>query len=237
MVRLLKDESLVASWENFFEDHARSDIETIALSYPEKRSLYVNYWDIDKHDPGLSDLLINQPYKSIYNAEEALKGMDVCIEKKLNIHFRVFDLPDTQKILIRKIRANHLGKYAAIEGLVKKVTEVRPKLKIAAFQCQKCGAIIKLEQDEDILKEPSECYEDQGGCGRVSSFKLIQNLSSFVDSQKIEIQENPEGLRGGAQPERISVYLEDDLVGEIAPGDRVVVNRRRTAIAIYPAAE
>jgi hypothetical protein len=27
-------------------------------------------------------------------------------------------------------------------------------------------------------------------------------------------QENPEGLRGGAQPERISAYLEDDLVGD-----------------------
>ena len=112
----------------------------------------------------------------------------------------------------------------AIDGLVKKRTEVRPKLKIGAFQCQKCGAVIRIEQDEDILKEPSECYEDQGGCGRVSSFKLLSNLSQFIDSQKIEIQENPEGLRGGAQPERISVFLEDDLVGEIAPGDRVIVN-------------
>jgi replicative DNA helicase Mcm len=112
----------------------------------------------------------------------------------------------------------------ATEGLVKKRTEVRPKLKVGAFQCQKCGAIMKIEQEEDIIKEPSECYEDQGGCGRVSSFKLLSNLSEFIDSQKIEIQENPEGLRGGAQPERISVFLEDDLVGEIAPGDRVVVN-------------
>jgi len=49
-------------------------------------------------------------------------------------------------------------------------------------------------------------------------------LSEFIDSQKIEIQENPEGLRGGAQPERISVYLEDDLVGEISPGDRIIAN-------------
>jgi replicative DNA helicase Mcm len=83
---------------------------------------------------------------------------------------------------------------------------------------------MRIEQDEDILKEPSECFEDQGGCGRVSSFKLSTTLSLFIDSQKIEIQENPEGLRGGAQPERISVYLEDDLAGRVAPGDRVIVN-------------
>jgi replicative DNA helicase Mcm len=223
-VRLLKDESLVASWQNFFEDQCRPKIETIALSYPEERSLLVNYWDIDKYDPKLAELLILQPYKAIFNAEEALKNIDVAVENKLKLHFRVHGLPETNKIVIRKIRANHLGKLTAIEGLVKKRTEVRPKLQVAAFQCHKCVAIIKVEQEEDILKEPSECYEDQGGCGRVSSFKLLSSLSTFIDSQKIEIQENPEGLRGGAQPERISVYLEDDLVGEIAPGDRIIAN-------------
>lgn len=219
----MKDESLVASWQSFFEENCKSEIETIALEYPENRSLIVDYWDIDKADPKLTETLINQPYKALFNAEEALKNIDAAAEHKLQLHLRVDNLPDTQKILIRKIRANHLGKYTAIEGLVKKATEVRPKLQIAAFQCQKCGAVIKIDQEEDILKEPSECYEDQGGCGRISSFKLLMNHSTFIDSQKIEIQENPEGLRGGAQPERISAYLEDDLVGMLAPGDRVIV--------------
>ena len=224
MVKLLKDESLLAQWQKFFEENCKPDIETVALEYPEKRSLFVDYWDIDKADPKLTDLLINQPYKAKYNADEALKNIDVASENKLQLHFRVTNIPDTNRIAVRKIRANHLGKLAAVEGLVKKRTEVRPKLQVGAFQCQKCGAVIRIEQDEEILKEPPECYEDQGGCGRVSSFKLLSNLSSFIDSQKIEIQESPEGLRGGAQPERIAVYLEDDLVGEIAPGDRVIVN-------------
>jgi hypothetical protein len=55
---------------------------------------------------------------------------------------------------------------------------------------------------------------------------LCLSLSQFIDSQKIEIQENPEGLRGGAQPERISIYLEDDLVSTdcLNPGDKVSIN-------------
>jgi len=224
MVRLLKDESLTASWQSFFEEQCKSDIETLATEYPEKRSLLVDYWSIDKADEKLAETLLLQPFKAIFNAEEALKSIDVAAEQKLQLHFRVFNIPEDKQILIRKIRANSLGKLIAVEGLVKKITEVRPKLEMAAFQCQKCGAIIRIDQDEDILKEPSECYEDQGGCGRVSSFKLSTTLSSFIDSQKIEIQENPEGLRGGAQPERISVHLEDDLVGKVAPGDRVIVN-------------
>jgi len=224
LVKLLKDESLVSQWQNFFEEHCKPAIETVALEYPEKRSLYVDYWDIDEADSKLAELILEQPYKAIYNAEEALRNVGSAAENKLRLHLRLTNLPDTNKIIIRKIRANHLGKFMAIDGLVKKRTEVRPKLLVGAFQCMKCGAVIKVEQEEDILKEPSECHEDQGGCGRVSSFKLLPTLSQFIDSQKIEIQENPEGLRGGAQPERISVFLEDDLVGEIAPGDRVIVN-------------
>jgi replicative DNA helicase Mcm len=222
MVRLVKDETLTASWQDFFEDKCKSEIETLATEYPDKRSLLIDYWDVDKADPKLAELLIHQPFKTLFNAEEALKLIDVSMEQKLQLHFRVKNIPESQKILIRKIRANRLGSFIAVEGLIKKITEVRPKLEVAAFQCHKCGAVIRMEQDEDILKEPSECYEDQGGCGRVSSFKLSTTLSTFIDSQKIEIQENPEGLRGGAQPERISVYLEDDLVGGVAPGDRVM---------------
>ena len=48
--------------------------------------------------------------------------------------------------------------------------------------------------------------------------------SKFVDTQKIEIQEPPEGLRGGSQPERLAGYIEDDLSGKISPGDRVIIN-------------
>lgn len=224
MLKLLKDKSLSSAWQNFFEENFKSDIETIAPEYPEKRSILIDYWDIDRINPSLAEGVIDHPYKYIFNAEEALKNIDVASGEKLNLHFRIKNLPEINRISVRNIRANHLGKLKAIEGLVKKRTEVRPKLQIAAFICQKCGAIIKVEQDEDILKEPTECYAEQGGCERISSFKLLTSLSSFIDSQKIEIQENPEGLRGGAQPERLSVYLEDDLVGEIAPGDRVIIN-------------
>ena len=66
MARLLRDESLVALWQSFFEENCKSEIETIALEYPEKRSLIVDYWDIDKADPKLAELLINQPYKTLF---------------------------------------------------------------------------------------------------------------------------------------------------------------------------
>ena len=220
MAYLLRDETLIGWWENFFIEYCSNEIETVALKYPKMRSLFVDYWLIDKVDHEMAELLLDEPQKMIFNAEFALNNIDVAVDKQIKLHFRVYNLPDTNRIPIRYLRAEHLGKLVAIEGLVKKVTEVRPKLKKAVFICQRCGAENVVEQDEELLKEPVQCIN----CERSSSFKLSTSMSTFIDSQKLEIQESPEGLRGGAQPERISIFIEDDLVGDVAPGDRVIVN-------------
>ena len=217
-------DALMEKWERFFQEHCKDKIESAALLYPEKKSVLLDYWDIDRYDSELGEYLLEKPYVAIYTAEEALKRIDVAAAESPHLHLRVRNLPDANKIEIRDLRAIHLGKFISVSGLVKKVTEVRPKLQDAAFQCQKCGAIIKVPQEENILAEPAECYADQGGCGRKSSFKLLTEKSEFIDAQKIELQESPEGLRGGAQPMRLIVYIEDDLVGDVVPGDRITVN-------------
>ena len=210
-------------WERFFQDYCKDKIESASLLYPEKKSLLLDYWDIDKYDSELGEYLLDKPYRAIYAAEEALKRIEVAGEAP-HLHLRVRNLPDARKVEIRDLRAIHLGKFVSISGLVKKVTEVRPKLEDASFQCQKCGAVIKVPQTENILVEPTECYSEQGGCGRKSSFKLLSESSKFIDFQKIELQEMPEGLRGGAQPMKLVIYLDDDLVGDVLPGDRITVN-------------
>ncbi|MFQ5990193.1 MAG: LAGLIDADG family homing endonuclease, partial [Candidatus Methylomirabilales bacterium] len=95
------------------------------------------------------------------------------------------------------------------------------------FQCLRCGAIIKEAQEGLDYREPLECYEDQGGCSRstgATKFKLLDEGSRYIDTQKIEIQEPPEELRGGEAPQRLAGYLEEELVGQVNPGDRIVFN-------------
>ncbi|MBQ7620933.1 MAG: minichromosome maintenance protein MCM, partial [Candidatus Methanomethylophilaceae archaeon] len=38
------------------------------------------------------------------------------------------------------------------------------------------------------------------------------------------IQERPEGLRGGSQPERLVGYVEDDIAGIVTAGNSVTLN-------------
>jgi len=222
VVKLLKDENLVGKWLRFFEETYHGEIETIAVTYPETRSLYVDYWDIDKYNQELAEGLLAEPYRHIYNAQKALAEIDTAIGH-IQLHFRLKNIPDGSKKKISDLRCINMGRIVSVEGLVKKRTKVRPKLRVGAFVCKKCGVAVKVEQDEDILKEPPECLEDQGGCGRMSTFALSTNLSTFIDCEKIQLQENLESLDSGKQPEHISVYIEDDICAACKPGDRVTV--------------
>lgn len=224
MAATLSTQSLVAAWEQFLTDYYKVRIEEAALNYPEIRSVEVDYNDLDRRDPQLAQYLLDHPRASLQSAEDALKLVEVPVDPRPLLRVRVRNLPRVNRYMVRKLRAEHLGKFVAVEGLVKKVVEVRPKLRDATFQCQRCGAVFNVAQEDQLLVEPKSCDEGQGGCGRDGPFKLLAEESRFIDSQKIEIQESHEDLRGGAQAERISVYLEEDLTGRLYPGDSIVIN-------------
>jgi len=211
-------------WAEFFEKYYYEEINNLAFrikSGENKRAIYVNYIeDLSVFQEGrLAEELIEYPDEVLAHAE---KGLASCT----NIYGvtlegckpRFYSLPSTKKILIRDLRSSHISKFIAIEGIVRKVTEVRPKIISAAFKCTNCRNIIHVPQDDSTLRYPYECR-----CGS-KRFQLIPEKSVSIDSQRVKIQEYPENLRGGEQPQSIDVLLEGDLTGTINPGDRVIVN-------------
>jgi len=225
----LEHKELAALWLEFMSERGRRhELTTIADLFPDIRTLTVDFSQIERFNPDLAEYFLENPIEAILAAEEAIQEI-IPPEKKgvARIHFRVEKLPHDTRVDIRKIRAKHLGKFLSVEGLIRKATEVRPRLVTAKFQCMRCGAYVSIEQDGLHFQEPLECDQQQGGCGRGAGstrFRLIVEESIFVDTQKIEIQESPEGLRGGAEPQRLVAYAEDDITGKIFPGDRVLLN-------------
>ena len=53
---------------------------------------------------------------------------------------------------------------------------------------------------------------------------MQEDDSILINSQFIELQESPEQLKGGIQPERIICIGEHDIAGKLNPGDRVKAN-------------
>ena len=210
-------------WEDFLKRYCWTELIEMSNSYPEKRSLFVKFADMDIYDPNLADMLLEDPDVAIEAATRALREMDIPTGVTLDeANLRIIKLP--RKVKIRDIRSNDIGKLVSIEGLVTKATEVRPRVVEAVFECPFCGHIFSVEQGGRQFKEPRECERESGGCGRkVQHFKLLVDKCKFANAQKIRLQESPEELRGGELPQAIDVNLEDDISGEISPGDRVIV--------------
>ncbi len=219
---------LVQKWEEFFDafDYA-GRILSLADAYPETRSLAVAFDELNRFDTDFAIHFLHHPQNALAAGEEAITRRAPPGDEPIKVHLRVKDLPRDLRTLVRDLRAADLGKFVSIEGLVRKATEVRPKVVDATFQCLRCNAIIKEPQEGQMFREPLECYKDQAGCERTAAstkFKLLGEASRYLDTQKIEAQEPPEILRGGEESQRIEGYMEDDIAGTITPGERIVMN-------------
>lgn len=208
------NEELISESKLFFETYKKEIGESIRKG---KKVVFINYEDLASNSPILIEALISHPEETLHILETALE--DKGLIKNPRIRFN--DLPETQKVKIRTIRANHLNQFIYFEGLVRQASEVRPQVINAKFECPSCGTIISVLQVDKKFREPSRC-----SCGRRVQFKLLSK--TMVDAQRLVIEESPESLSGGEQPRRINVFLNEDLVEpymeeKTTPGSKVRV--------------
>ncbi|MBW2970985.1 hypothetical protein KY320_02385 [Candidatus Woesearchaeota archaeon] len=185
----------IKRFEEFLETNYKAEILKNLQSG--KHYLVVDFSELLKFDPELSEALLDQPEELIKAAELAVESFDIG-EHRFRVRFS--NLTETQMIRIRDIRSKHLGKLVVIEGLVRQKSDVRPQVVASQFECPACGNIISILQLDTKFKEPTRC-----GCGRKGKFALISK--ELVDAQRIVLEEAPEDLEGGEQPKRISVFL------------------------------
>ncbi|MCI4324670.1 MAG: minichromosome maintenance protein MCM [Thermoplasmata archaeon] len=222
---------LVGRWTAVLEEgELRPRILELADRFPEERSLEVPFSVIESADTPLADLLLERPEEVIAAGARAMRELIPAAGPETEgLRLRVIGLPSTAKKQIRMIREADLNQFVALDGIVRKATEVRPQIREAVFSCLACRAEVREPQDDGstVFREPLECPTSQGGCGKPAGrtrFRLLPEKSTYIDSQRIEIQENPETLKGGAHPQGLSVLLTEDLTGQVTPGNRVVAN-------------
>ena len=210
----LKTEEIIVEAKGFFNFYKKEIGDAIRK---EQKIVYINFNDLSSFSHKLSDALLERPEEIIVLMESAFEETGLV----KNIKIRFIDLPETNYVKIRDIRAKHLGKFIWIDGIVRQASDVRPQVVSAKFECPSCGTIISVLQLEKKFKEPTRC-----SCGRKGFFKLISK--QMVDAQRIVIEEAPESLSGGEQPRRMSIFLKEDLVEpkmeeRTTPGSKVKV--------------
>jgi replicative DNA helicase Mcm len=205
----------VAKFEEFFSSKYKDTVFEALEKYPDERSVVVNYSELEMFDPDLADLLIEKPEEVIKASQMAIKNIDPLGKNaELNIRFENI----RNNIQLRYLRSKYIGKFVAVDGIVRKTDEIRPRIINALFECRSCMRLQEVPQTSNMISEPALCQE----CGG-RSFKLLQEESEFMDTQTTKLQEPLENLSGGEEPKQIMVVMEDDLVDTLTPGDIVKI--------------
>jgi replicative DNA helicase Mcm len=221
----LHESDKTGDWSRLLKSRYKKELGEISREYPHKRSLHIDYREIERFGKAgiaMADELLENPGKVLEDVGEAIKSSQLIRIKDgkelKGINIRFTNLP--KKTGIRNIRSDDINTFVSVEGILRKTTEVRPRVVEAVFKCP-AGHFTVRKQKYGKFIEPDGCATD--GC-TFKKLELLPKRSKFVDSQKLRIQESPEGLRGGEQPQTLDIDVTDDLSGKVSPGDRVIIN-------------
>ncbi|MGC8478374.1 MAG: minichromosome maintenance protein MCM [Candidatus Micrarchaeia archaeon] len=207
-------EGIKSRFEDFFQKYYKDAINDIIVSYPNSKSLKVDIKDLEKFDAQLAEDLVERPDTVLESAKEALVGLlgDVVNEEN-EVYVRFFG-QNVNTPLVMNVGSTYIGKMINVDALVVKRSEIIPRVHIGVYKCSYCGSVYKFRMDKDEV--PEVCPE----CKR-KSLKASEEESRYVDLQKIAVQDPLEKLRGNTPTWQLEVWLVDDLVNKVIPGDRV----------------
>ncbi len=197
--------------EKYYEellDAARSD----------KKSITVDFNDLDRYNPDVADILLERPNKFFSVCDDAVDAIDLPTREDIRIRFR--ELPEYKHVRIRNLRAEHVGKFITIEGVVRRASDIRPEISEAIFECPKCGGRLGILQTSKSLRKPNYCE-----CGHKGRFEMKDKR--LFDARWIAVEE-PFEITEGEKPSELTVYLKEDLTTpkmqkKTDPGNRLLI--------------
>lgn len=117
-----------------------------------------------------------------------------------------------------------LGNLVCVEGIVTKLSLVRPKVVRSVHYCPATKKVIERKYADLTSMDAtptSSVYPKQDEDGNLLETEF--GLSVYKDHQTLYIQEMPEKAPPGQLPRSVHVICDDDLVDRVKPGDRIQV--------------
>jgi len=208
----------VSLFNDFFTSIYKEQIDELLLEYPKRKSIIVDYQDLEKFDPDLADMLIKEPDMVIEAAEQSIKEMNLTLPSgtgRFTPHVRFSNLNSDG--LIEELGSRNLSGMVSFKGVVTKRADVMHRVKIAVYKCQVCDSEMKIMVTKNFV-QPKKCES----CKKIA-LKQMDEDSKFADIQRAEVQELLERVQGGAPASHIELWMEDDLVNTINPGDNIEI--------------
>lgn len=194
-------------WRSYFR-RRRSDVRRLADAYPDRRSLSVDVLDLYDVDEDLVTALFESPDRVLREGADVLRNAHDAFDR---VHLRVENHPEL--LPLDRLGAGHLGELVTVDGVVEAVGPVRATAFEAVHECPNCGDRIRTRPDGIRLREPCRCER----CDWSGPFALRHDGSTFVDLQRVTFAAD------GDDPRTVPVFLSDDLVGTVDPGNHLLV--------------
>ncbi|KAA8571361.1 hypothetical protein EYC84_000679 [Monilinia fructicola] len=96
---------------------------------------------------------------------------------------------------VRHLRTANIGQLLSISGTVTRTSEVRPELSLATFICENCKNVVPNVEQTFRYTEPTQCPNLE--CNNRQAWRLDIRQSTFVDWQKVRVQENSSEIPTG----------------------------------------
>ncbi|KAG6064482.1 hypothetical protein E4U32_000183 [Claviceps aff. humidiphila group G2b] len=137
-------------------------------------------------------------------------------DKLFSIAF--YNLPLVSRV--RSLRSANIGQLLSISGTVTRTSEVRPELSLATFVCEGCRAVVPNVEQIFRYTEPMQCPNKT--CQNRVAWQLDIRRSTFVDWQKVRIQENSSEIPTGSMPRTLDVILRGEIVDRAKAGEKCI---------------
>uniref|UniRef100_A0A336KIG4 DNA replication licensing factor MCM3 n=1 Tax=Culicoides sonorensis TaxID=179676 RepID=A0A336KIG4_CULSO len=191
--------------------------------------LMVNINDLRRKNPSRALGLLSNAFEEQLAFSRALKEYASTIQpsySKNNEDFYVGFEGSFGKnhVTPRSLTSHYLGNLVCVEGIVTKVSLIRPKVVRSVHYCPATKKVIErkytdLTSYEGVPTGSAYPTKDEDG----NLLETEYGLSTYKDHQTLSIQEMPEKAPAGQLPRSVDVICDDDLVDKCKPGDRVQI--------------
>jgi DNA replication licensing factor MCM6 len=150
--------------------------------------------------------------------DESLNGMTSNQQTDKLFALAFYNLPLISRI--RQLRTTSIGQLLSISGTATRTSEVRPELSMATFICEACNTVIPSIEQTFKYTEPTQCPNTT--CMNREGWRLDIRQSTFVDWQKVRIQENSSEIPTGSMPRTMDVILRGEMVDRAKAGEKCI---------------
>ena len=150
------------------------------------------------------------------------------IPKELTRRYELFIIPGpgskNSTIPLRNLKSSQIGSLQTIKGIVVKMTDVKPFLKVASYSCDVCGyetyQVNHQRTYMPLLDCQSEICRNNRSHGDIMQ---INRASKFLSFQEVTIQEPTNEVPTGHVPRSIKISCYGSTTRKCAPGDMIIV--------------